>query len=50
MIMLASVLREGDVLLLPRAVHIAVVHAVALLGLKPIFIEAEDGRVFERST
>ncbi|NLZ66071.1 MAG: aminotransferase class I/II-fold pyridoxal phosphate-dependent enzyme [Clostridiaceae bacterium] len=47
MIMLASVLREGDVLLLPRAVHIAVVHAVALLGLKPIFIEAEDGRVFE---
>lgn len=47
MIMLASSLREGDALLLPRAVHVSVVHAVALLGLKPIFIEAEDGRVFE---
>lgn len=47
MIMLASSLREGDALLLPRAVHIAVVHAVALLGLKPIFVEAEDGHSFE---
>lgn len=47
MIMLASALREGDAILLPRAVHVAVVHAVALLGLKPVFIEAEDGRVFE---
>ena len=47
MIMLASSLRKGDALLLPRAVHVSVVHAVALLGLKPIFVEAEDGRIFE---
>lgn len=45
-IMLASLLEEGDQLILPRAVHMAVVHAVALLGLEPCFVTGPDRRSF----
>ncbi len=45
-IALASALREGDKLILPRAVHLAVVHALGVLGLEPLFVRPEPGRVF----
>lgn len=46
-IMLASLLREGDQIIMPRAVHMAAVHAVAVLGLEPLFPQPEEGGVFE---
>ncbi len=45
-IMMATVLREGDQVIMPRAVHIAAVHAVAILGLRPVFVASPDGRDF----
>ncbi|NLB28593.1 MAG: arginine decarboxylase, partial [Clostridiaceae bacterium] len=36
-IMMAAALREGDRVIMPRAVHIAAVHAAAILGLEPVF-------------
>lgn len=45
-IMLASVLGPGDKIILPRAVHLAAVHAVALLDLDPVFVKAPQGRTF----
>jgi len=46
-VMLAGVLCEGDEIIIPRAVHLAAVHAVALLGLKPQFVMPADGRRFD---
>ncbi len=46
-IALASSLREGDKLILPRAVHLAVVHALAVLGLEPVFVTGRPGQVFQ---
>ena len=46
-IMLAGALREGDEIIIPRAVHMAGVHAVAVLGLTPRFVMPVDGRPFE---
>ena len=45
-IMMATVLREGDRVIMPRAVHIAAVHAAAILGLEPLFISPPDGKDF----
>jgi len=46
-VMIASALFEGDAIIMPRAVHMAAVHAVALLGLNPHFVTSSDGRRFE---
>ncbi len=46
-VMLASVLREGDEIIIARAVHMAAVHAVALLGLIPRFVMPVDEPRFE---
>jgi len=46
-VMIASALFEGDVIVMPRAVHMAAVHAVALLGLNPHFVTSANGRRFE---
>lgn len=40
-IMMAGMLREGDAVIVPRAVHMATVHAIAVLGVRPIFVAAE---------
>ncbi len=45
-IMMAAVLREGDRVIMPRAVHIAAVHAVAILGLEPLFVSPAAGESF----
>lgn len=45
--MLASALCEGDDVIIPRAVHMSAVHAVALLGLNSHFVTPVDGRPFE---
>ena len=45
-IMMATALREGDRVIMPRAVHIAAVHATAILGLEPVFVSAPEGRDF----
>ncbi len=45
-IMMATALREGDRVILPRAVHLAVVHAVAILGLEPLFVRPVSGTSF----
>lgn len=45
-IMLAASLRQGDTVILPRAVHLAVVHAVAILGLEPHFVSPPEGLAF----
>lgn len=45
-IMMATALREGDKVILPRALHLAAVHAVAILGLEPIFVSPRQGQVF----
>ncbi len=45
-VMLASSLREGDAFIVPRAVHMAAVHAIAVLGLNPRFIVPVDGKPF----
>ncbi len=45
-IMMAAALREGDRVIMPRAVHIAAVHAAAILGLEPVFVSAPGGRDF----
>ena len=45
--MLAGALREGDEIIIPRAVHMAAVHAVAILSLNPRFVMPVDGRPFE---
>lgn len=45
-IMMATALREGDQVIMPRAVHMAAVHAVAILGLEPLFIAPSGGRDF----
>ncbi|NLA70922.1 MAG: aminotransferase class I/II-fold pyridoxal phosphate-dependent enzyme [Clostridiaceae bacterium] len=45
-IMMAGPLREGDQIIIPRAVHMAAVHAVAVLGLIPIFVDSEEDKTF----
>ena len=45
-IMMATALREGDRVIIPRAVHLAVVHAVAILGLEPLFVRPVSGTSF----
>lgn len=45
-IMLACALREGDEVVMPRAVHMAAVHAAALLGLRPRFVRPNSGKPF----
>ncbi|HZK41824.1 MAG TPA: DegT/DnrJ/EryC1/StrS family aminotransferase, partial [Clostridia bacterium] len=45
-IMMATALQEGDKVILPRALHLAAVHAVAILGLEPIFVSPRQGQVF----
>ncbi len=46
-VMMASTLREKDEIIIPRAVHMAAVHAVALLDLRPLFVTPPDGQRFE---
>lgn len=45
-IMIAATLREGDFIIIPRAVHIAAVHALALMGVNPIFVLPEKRKSF----
>lgn len=45
-IMMATALQEGDRVILPRAVHLAAVHAAGILGLAPVFVKPEEGQIF----